>query len=445
MLKPLLLSGWFRVQPFLKYVVLVILIAPLVATSAHSTSANQSQISNNTDNTRESDSESKKIAAVRELDLAEAVKAAQINSLTAKVDSVPPVTAVVGEKQGLSSVQKMESVGGEVHFFTAHSLSKSNLPFTDPLAAVELAPSTDQPLSQLILVQKLKAARVQSLRDANNYLPNQGADVESLAATQITPNLIQSQPNPNPEVPVSEQPLTEQAEQTDPIGSPHPIPWKWITATQEAIGSQGGSGVRYYRSAPVVSPDGKYVVYSRVKLEVRPELYNSRVTSVLFIEDRQNKILRVMATTSTASDPLLKTQLSSPEQSQNSGTIGVLVPVSWSEKGDRFLARKFQAIFNTADATDYAVIWDRQKNNTNTVTPLQQEDEHEKIAILLGWSKSQPDHVLFRAGELGDENWPLVKVASDGKTVTTTTDADQPITFGDKVTELWADPQVASR
>jgi hypothetical protein len=53
--------------------------------------------------------------------------------------------------------------------------------------------------------------------------------------------------------------------------------------------------------------------------------------------------------------------------------------------------------------------------------------------------------VLFRAGELGDENWPLVKVASDGKTVTTTTDADQPITFGDKVTELWADPQVASR
>jgi hypothetical protein len=195
----------------------------------------------------------------------------------------------------------------------------------------------------------------------------------------------------------------------------------------------------------VVSPDGKYVVYSRVKLEVRPELYNSRVTSVLFIEDRQNKILRVMATTSTASDPLLKTQLSSPEQSQNSGTIGVLVPVSWSEKGDRFLARKFQAIFNTADATDYAVIWDRQKNNTNTVTPLQQEDEHEKIAILLGWSKSQPDHVLFRAGELGDENWPLVKVASDGKTVTTTTDADQPITFGDKVTELWADPQVASR
>jgi len=64
--------------------------------------------------------------------------------------------------------------------------------------------------------------------------------------------------------------------------------------------------------------------------------------------------------------------------------------------------------------------------------------------VLLGWSKSQPDHVLFRAGELGEENWPLVKVANDGKTVTTTDD-DQPITFGKQVTEIWAGPQVAYR
>jgi hypothetical protein len=123
----------------------------------------------------------------------------------------------------------------------------------------------------------------------------------------------------------------------------------------------------------------------------------------------------------------------------------VLVPVSWSEKGDRFLARKFKGVFNTGDATDHAVIWDRQKNHANTVAPAQEETEHEKIAILLGWSKSQPDHVLFRAGEMGEENWPLVKVANDGKTVPTTTDADQPITFGKKVTEVWAGPQVAYR
>jgi hypothetical protein len=52
--------------------------------------------------------------------------------------------------------------------------------------------------------------------------------------------------------------------------------------------------------------------------------------------------------------------------------------------------------------------------------------------------------VLFRAGELGEENWPLMQVANDGKTITTT-DNDRPITFGKKVTEIWAGPQVAYR
>ncbi len=59
--------------------------------------------------------------------------------------------------------------------------------------------------------------------------------------------------------------------------------------TQEAIGGQGRSGVRQYRSTPVVSPDGRYAVYSRVQLEVEPEMHNSQVSSLLFIEDRQTK------------------------------------------------------------------------------------------------------------------------------------------------------------
>lgn len=89
------------------------------------------------------------------------------------------------------------------------------------------------------------------------------------------------------------------------------------------------------------------------------------------------------------------------------------------------------------------MIWDRQNNQANTVAPAKDE-EHEKIAVLLGWSKSQPDRALFRAGELGEENWPLMQVANDGKTITTTDD-DRPITFGKKVTEIWAGPQVAYR
>ena len=436
MLKPLLLSGWFRAQPFLNYVVVVILIAPLLGASGHSTPA-RSEVAKVTSITGESDSVSKEIAVVGEPKIPEILKTDQINSLTEEFDSVPTQTTVVQELQVLPA-DKIES------FDQADSyVSNSDLTVPDPLAAVELAPLTDVPVSQLNLIRKLKAANIQSLKVQENYLSKENSFNESLTATQVAPTLRELQPSTTTEVPVAEPRDEAQAEQIDPIGSPHPIPWKWITATQEAIASKGGSGMRHYRSVPVVSPDGKYAVYSRVQLEVKPQMYNSRVTSVLFVQDMQTKKLWVMASTAAVSDPLLKVKAAHSEETDTNGQIGVLVPVSWSEKGDRFLARKFKGIFNTGDSTDSAVIWDRQKNHANTVAPAHEED-HEKIAVLLGWSKSQPDNVLFRAGELGEENWPLIQVANNGKTVTTT-DNDQPITFGKKVTEIWAGPQVAYR
>ncbi|MEH2373761.1 hypothetical protein [Nostoc sp.] len=434
MLKPLLLSGWFRAQPFLNYVVVVILITPLLGASGHSTPA-RSEVAKVTSITGESDSVSKEIAVVGEPKIPEILKTDQINSLTAEFDSVPTQTTVVQEPQVLPA-DKIES------FDQADSyVSNSDLTVPDPLAAVELAPLTDVPVSQLNLIRKLKAANIQSLKVQENYLSKENSFNESLTATQVAPTLRESQPST--EIRVAEPRDEAQAEQIDPIGSPHPIPWKWITATQEAIASKGGSGMRHYRSVPVVSPDGKYAVYSRVQLEVKPQMYNSRVTSVLFVQDMQTQRLWVMASTAAVSDPLLKVKAAQSEETDTNGQIGVLVPVSWSEKGDRFLARKFEGIFNTGDSTDSAVIWDRQKNHANTVAPAHEEN-HEKIAVLLGWSKSQPDNVLFRAGELGEENWPLIQVANDGKTVTTTGN-DQPITFGKKVTEIWAGPQVAYR
>ncbi|MBC1219459.1 hypothetical protein GNF10_07720 [Nostoc sp. UCD121] len=440
MLKPLLLSGWFRAQPFLNYVVVVILIAPLLGASAHSFPV-KSEVAKLTSKTGDSDSISKEIAVVGEPEIAEISKTDQIGSLTEEFDSVPTQSPAVQEPQVLPS-DKIES------FAQADNYGLNNdLTVPDTLAAVELAPLTDVPVSQLNLVQKLKAANIKSLKGQEKSLSREKSFTKSLTATQIAPILRESQPTTATEIPVSEPRDESQAEQIDPIGSPHPIPWKWITATQEAIGSNGGSGVRHYRSVPVVSPDGKYAVYSRVQLEVKPEMYNSRVTSVLFVQDMHTKKLWVMASTTPVSDPLLKVKAlkgSSSEEVNPNGQIGVLVPVSWSEKGDRFLARKFEGIFNTGDSTDSAVIWDRQKNHANIVAPANEQDEHEKIAVLLGWSKKQPDHVLFRAGELGDENWPLMQVANDGKTVPTT-DEDQPITFGKKVTEIWAGPQVAYR
>ncbi|MCC5616488.1 hypothetical protein LC605_15695 [Nostoc sp. CHAB 5836] len=439
MLKPLLLSGWFRTQPFVNYVVVVILLAPLVGASGHSIPV-KSEVAKLTSMTGESDSASKEIAVVGEPEIAEILKTDQINSLTGEFDSVPTQSTAVQEPQVLPA-DKIESLAQ-----ADSSVSSSNLTVPDHLAAVELAPLTDVPVSQLNLIRKLKAANVKSLRGEKISLSREKSFTESLIATQVAPTIRESQSTTTTEIPVVEIRDQSQTEQIDPIGSPHPIPWKWITATQEAIASNGGSGVRHYRSLPVVSPDGKYSVYSRVQLEVKPQMYNSRVTSVLFIQDMQTKKLWVMASTTPVSDPLLKVKAlkaESSEETDPSGKIGVLVPVSWSEKGDRFLARKFEGIFNTGDSTDSAVIWDRQKNHANTVAPAN-EEEHEKIAVLLGWSKRQPDHVLFRAGELGEENWPLMQVANDGKTLPTT-EEDQPITFGKKVTEIWADPQVAYR
>ncbi|MEH2323913.1 MAG: hypothetical protein V7K32_10115 [Nostoc sp.] len=442
MLKPLLLSGWFRTQPFLNYVVVVILIAPLLGASAHSFPV-KSEVAKLTSMTGDSDSVSKEIAVVGEPEIAEISKTEQTDSLIEEFDSVPTQSIAIEEPQVLPA-DKIESLA-QIH----SSVSSSDLTVPDSLAAVELAPVTDVPVSQLNLIQKLKAANIKSLKEQENYLSREKSFTQSLTATQVAPTL-RAQPTTATEIPVVEPREESQAEQIDPIGSPHPIPWKWITATQEAISSKGGSGVRHYRSVPVVSPDGKYAVYSRVQLEVKPQMYNSRVTSVLFVQDMQTKRLWVMASTTPVSDPLLKVKAvkaaaSESEETDPSGKIGVLVPVSWSEKGDRFLARKFEGIFNTGDSTDSAVIWDRQKNQANTVAPANaKEEEHEKIAVLLGWSKRQPDHVLFRAGELGEENWPLMQVTNDGKTLPTT-DEDQPITFGKKVTEIWAGPQVAYR
>ena len=66
--------------------------------------------------------------------------------------------------------------------------------------------------------------------------------------------------------------------------------------------------MRYYRSVPVVSPDGRYAMYSRVQLEVRPEMYNSRVSSVLFIEDRQTQQLQVVTSTFSSKRSFIKSQ-----------------------------------------------------------------------------------------------------------------------------------------
>ena len=416
MLKPLLVSEWFRVKPFLKYIAIVIVISPFLGMSIHATLAKQSEVANSRARNSKSQIKLAESAATRQLSL----QFAQVNSHTGKI--------LVGE--GIQSLPKDIVISGAER--ENSQLGDDVVSKTVPSVNVAQLQSKTS-INQANLIQKLKDAKEEA--DLNSPVSGNSQSQE-LATSTVTPK--------NGEIPVSEQPNESEMAQTDPIGSPHPIPWQWILATQEAIGAKGGSGVRYYRSIPVISPDGKYAIYSRVQMEVKPEMHNSRVNSVLFVEDRQTKRLRVMTSTSVVIDPLLKRQAILSAQGDNDGKIGVLVPVSWSEKSDRFLARKFVAIFNTADATDQAVIWNRQQDNLNVLSPVQSQDDHEKIAILLGWSKKQPNNVLFRAGELGEENWPLLQVANDGRTVDISAEGDQAVTFGERGS-IWADPQVASR
>lgn len=450
MLKHLMLSGWFRAQPFVKYLIFVMLIAPLMAASENMTSAQQIQVAKVPSVTTQPDSVAlnsllKATAAVDQANFISVPKAAPINSLTEKSHSIPKSVSAVSQPQ-----TQIDEQTNKIDALTVKDSSESvQMPVdNDSLAPVELAPlpkesesaSNEMAASQHNLVQRLKASKVIALATNNVSASGEVPAAKTLETVKIDP--FKKGQQKSTAVPVVEQPGQQaQAAQQDPIGSPHPIPWAWIQATQDAISSRGVSGVRYYRSVPVISADGRYAMYSRVQLEVRPQMYNSRVNSVLFVEDRQTKNLRVVSSTAPINDPLLKVQVSSPSDSQ--GTIAVLVPVSWSQKGDRFLARKFEGAMNTSDVTDYAVIWDREQNRSESVTPSQEQYKHD-IAVLLGWSKTHPDQVVFRAGELGEEQWPLVTVAYDGKTTAATT-TEQPVIYGQRITDVWAGPQVAYR
>jgi len=403
MLKSLPQSGWFHPHPrFNRVVVVILIVAPILSTSAYFSLARQSQVK--IDKSTSQSGRSKDLSG--------------FNSPSVKLGPTLPVTQTPNKSSSVSSRSKISNKKQN-----AVKLERENM-----LGVKEMEESTSTRINRSTIYDK----GVNHPKSKKH--PNQS----------IATGVIPSDAGSSQIVPEEEQVSIPNGVPADPINSPHPIPWKWIVMTQEAIGGQGRSGVRQYRSTPVVSPDGRYAVYSRVQLEVEPEMHNSQVSSLLFIEDRQTKRLNILAKTSDTVDMLSKNGQFTPE-TNNQGKIGILVPVSWSEKGDQFLARKFVGTFNTADVTDNAVIWNRQQNTTTTAVPPQGEGDHEKIAILLGWSKKQPNYVLFRSGELGEENWPLVQVSGDGKNINMNISDDQPIIFGNKGQTIWLDPEVAAR
>jgi hypothetical protein len=222
-------------------------------------------------------------------------------------------------------------------------------------------------------------------------------------------------------------------ESVDPLESSYPIPWNWITKTQSNFSKAQNSGLRYYRTPSLVSPDGQYAAYSRVQMEVASELYRCRVSSVMFLENLQTGELRVI----TASSPLAEHGLQDEEETDTTGTLSILMPVSWSEKGEQLLARQFEGVFSTSDATDFAVVWDRKTNKTTTISPEQVDYTN---AVLLGWNPQKSGQVLFRAGMIGEEEWPVWSVASNGQTVLA--NQNEPIIYGQQMDKIWSGSQV---
>lgn len=224
----------------------------------------------------------------------------------------------------------------------------------------------------------------------------------------------------------------------DPLNSPYPVPWNWVMQTYEDVSSQEGSGVRYYRSHSLLSPDGEYAAYSRIQMQVQPELYRSQVSSVMFLENlRTGQLQEVKASSPLALHLMIRGKAATP------GIISILAPIGWSNSSDRLLARQFEGFFSTSDASDYAVIWHRNQNRTTTLAPSQSHNSH-AMSILLGWSKTDPTQVVFRVGELGDEQWQMWTVAQSGRT-TPATIVEQPVVFGLRQMQLWAGEQIASR
>lgn len=226
--------------------------------------------------------------------------------------------------------------------------------------------------------------------------------------------------------------------QIDPLNSPYPIPWNWVMATLAEASSSSVPLLRYYRTPSLISPSGEYAAYSRIQMRVMPDFTQSRVNSVMFVENLNTGDLQtVMAASPFADNPFMG-DAELPMQ----GTIAVLIPIAWSASSDRILAREFESAFGTDIASDFAVVWDRPSNTISTIAPTGLQYTN---AILLGWSQMNPNRVLFRAGNLGDDpaDWPMMSVDFNGQT--TASLEDQPITYGQTMTNIWAGPQAFQR
>ncbi len=195
-----------------------------------------------------------------------------------------------------------------------------------------------------------------------------------------------------------------------------------------AVPSEAPPKLHYYRSQSLLSSDRRFASYSRIQMQAKAEFYGSSVSSILFLENLETGDLQAVTPTS----PLADNPFLNQDGADLAGKISIVIPVSWSESGDRLLARVFESLFCSDIASDYAVVIDRTANRISTIAPTCIQYT---TAILLGWSQVHPGRVLFRVGNLGEENWRLFAVDPNGQAFSA--EGDKPVTFGQVVSSIW--------
>lgn len=217
----------------------------------------------------------------------------------------------------------------------------------------------------------------------------------------------------------------------DPLNSPFPIPWQWILEVQQAVTAGEHPGQEIYRSPSLYNPHHQFAAYCRVRLDLRPMMYQSRVTSTLFVENLQTGILHtIMARSPLAAHPFQ----TEPVTADEPGVMALTMPISWSADGKTLLCRQLEGFFCSSCISDYGVVWQSETQQTITVAPS--AIANYTHAVLLGWSESCSGSALFQAGSMGEENWHHWAVALDGTTVLATGDRGE--VFGEVSSNIWS-------
>lgn len=197
---------------------------------------------------------------------------------------------------------------------------------------------------------------------------------------------------------------------TDPIGSPFPVPWKWVWTNQAQAKPGSQPFNRYYRSRSLVSPDSRFAAYSQITMQVQPEFTESRISSEIIIENLKTGELQKFS----ASAHLSRNFLSGIGTVDEPGVIAILIPVAWSKTSDRLLVRQFESLFGSDVATDYALTWNTKQKQLHAFAPTAVDYD---TAVLLGWSQAHPEKVLFQTSILGQATTSLWQVDLQGESI----------------------------